>query len=170
MVKTEDEKHLAASIPGLEQELNWAEQKLRGARDALKAAGDEELHWRNEVDGLRMIVEARRARLNMGPAPIISSAADGSRDSDENQTLSMPVNVDGSAIDWIYMTVAASGTQGMTPPQVRQAAVKAGVAMHPNYVYVALRKLVDERKTLVKKAWSYYKKGLEGEEIKRFPR
>jgi hypothetical protein len=61
-----------------------------------------------------------------------------------------------SRIDWIAEAVATSGSAGITPPEIMRKSAKAGIKMHQNYPYVALRKLV-ERKQVEKKGARYYK-------------
>jgi hypothetical protein len=51
-----------------------------------------------------------------------------------------------SRVDWIAGAVAASGTVGITPPEILAQAAKAGVSMHPNYPYVVLKKLVGKKR------------------------
>jgi hypothetical protein len=51
-----------------------------------------------------------------------------------------------SRVDWIAGAVAASGTMGITPPEILAQAEKAGVSMHPNYPYVVLKKLVGKKR------------------------
>ena len=94
------------------------------------------------------------------PVPLFSPESFGERpEGDGSDSLAAPPNVNGlggSRIDWIAEVVAASGNAGITPPQILRKSVRAGIKMHENYPYVALRKLV-ERKRVEKKGARYYK-------------
>jgi len=80
------------------------------------------------------------------------------QDGDGSDSLStvVPFHPDGNRVDWIAATVAASGNNGITPPEIMRKAAAAGLTMHKNYPYVVLGKLV-ERKAVRKDEGRYYK-------------
>jgi hypothetical protein len=71
-------------------------------------------------------------------------------DGDQSGTLVQPVSRNGDTSEvnvqeWIGAAVAASGSAGILPTEIRAKADRDGVKMHQNYVYVALKKLSDKK-------------------------
>jgi hypothetical protein len=48
----------------------------------------------------------------------------------------------GNLVQWINDAIAASGVQGLTPPEILKKAESLGIKMHENYPYTVLRKLL----------------------------
>jgi hypothetical protein len=104
----------------------------------------------------------------MNPAdPTKDSPAASSHE--ERQTASLDSSKDGSLslaasegadinrVNWMAGLIAASGTLGITPPEILKAAERDGIKLHRNYPYIVLRKLVDKDRA-VKRRGRYYKK------------
>ena len=85
-----------------------------------------------------------------GTSETPNNEGEGRTDGDGNDTPTiLPSESEASGlsrVDWIAGAVAASGTMGITPPEILAQAEKAGVSMHPNYPYVVLKKLVGKKR------------------------
>jgi hypothetical protein len=60
-------------------------------------------------------------------------------------------------VSWILNFVEQSGSVGMIPPDASRAAAEAGIRMHSNYPYTALKVLL-KRDKIIKRKGRYYKK------------
>jgi hypothetical protein len=150
MADKDDRARLAESISTFTKELEWAEAKLKeSTEDRLRAHAVED-QWQSEVNSLRKLIEVRKARLS--PKPHGQSVVAGISAIEEG-----PVSPDTNRVAWVYEQIVASGTHGMTPPDIYRAAKKVGLSMHKNYPYVVLRKLI-ERDKVTKKGERYHKK------------
>jgi alanine racemase len=163
----EEKTRLLDSISSLEKEVEVAQQNLKDASAQRAYAEEAENQILAEVKSLVTLIEIRRKRLGL-------HADDPSAKSKEQPRLPLETPLQGSSshaadgpdedhsgeevskVNWIFNFVAGNGPRGAMPPEVARAASTAGVSMHPNYPYTALRKLV-ERGVLVKRRGRYYK-------------
>jgi|ERR1035441_1864368 chromosome segregation ATPase len=169
MGSTDERNRLAESISTLEKELKEAQRELTKAEHNRLRAMDIETQWHAEVTSLQKLIEVRQKRLNPEApnegAPLATQERRGteagaggevlavSSDGDEAHEASDTVN----RVQWINAAVVASGTVGITPPEILRQASKVNLKMHKNYPYIVLHKLV-EREKVVKRRGRYYKK------------
>jgi hypothetical protein len=154
------------SIELLERELKSAEDELSNAVAAKMKAQEVEVLWQTEVTSLKSLIEVRRKRIGA----VVENGTDSGQQSFEvvepidaydepTSTLSFTHHngTEINRVDWISGAVAASGSYGITPPEIMISATKAGVAMHKNYPYSVLKTLMD-RNQVYKRRDRYYKK------------
>jgi len=164
-----DEKaKLHEFILSLTAELEEARRALASAEKQRLYAQEIENQLAAEVEHLAKLIEIRRKRL--GPSDDERAVAESNQPRLALRT-EEPVEEDSSVseggadnreddinrVRWIESLVKQSGVSGVSPPEVSEAARRAGVKMHKNYPYVVLKKLI-EKGLIVKRRGRYYKK------------
>jgi hypothetical protein len=137
------------TIPMLEAALADAELRLAKATEAREIAFEQEGQCNTEVNSIRNLIEVarKRAGVRSGAAAISSPMQKPNENGHENSPAAMAAHGESiSHINWIATAVNSSGPRGITPPEILTAAAKAGITMHRNYPYVALKALVKKNR------------------------
>lgn len=152
------------SISSLESALENANEQLKKASTERVLAQEIENQWHTEVISLKNLIDVRRKRLHLYSDEVPNhdhraeqeSAVDAEATKDEFDFIFSAPAI--SHVEWISLQVAASGVNGISPPEILKLAEEQERKMHKNYPYIVLRKLVEEGK-VIKKAGRYFKKG-----------
>ena len=142
------------SIEALQADLEYAQRQRDAATKARLVAQENENQWITEVSSLTNLIDVRRKRLQPPPADDPDEGSEINIDDLSVLLEDEPI----SHVVWISNQVAASGTKGISPPEILKLAEEEGRKMHKNYPYIVLRKLVQDGK-VTKRAGRYSKKG-----------
>ena len=145
------------SVEALERDLQNAERELGKAVEARQRASSVEDQWKMEVTSLTNLIQVRKQR--MVPQDWSVPSAGDSGTPFPNGGLPQDSDEEFNRVDWIDGLIAASGVNGISPPEILRRAEQAHISMHPNYPYVVLKKLVAKERA-VKRRGRYYNKDL----------
>jgi hypothetical protein len=140
------------TLEALESHLAYAEQELAKSTTKRIQAADTENQWLMEVQSVKNLITVRRNRASGTASQALPAVQPANGSAEGGNAEGVP---ETSHIDWIAKVVVASGNRGMTPPEILRDAEKAGITMHRNYPYVALKALV-KRDRVIKREGRYY--------------
>jgi len=130
--------------------LQEAERELQEASEATQKALERQTVCTDEVASLKKLLIHRAPEDTAVNVPETNPL--------ENPPSERSPVGGGSLIDQIEKIVYAGGDRGMNVPLIVDAATKAGIKMHPNFPYTALRSLVKAER-VKKVGLRYYRPG-----------
>jgi hypothetical protein len=138
----------------LEAELEKSLKQQDVAKRIRERAALEEARWEQDIRALKNLISRRRNdAAHGGIVDNLQASAAGYSSADDPDYVSGYEEV--NRVEWIYARIVDAGASGLLPTEIFDIAKKSGISMHPNYPYVATKKLLD--RGLIEKVGKQYR-------------
>jgi hypothetical protein len=129
-------------ITQLEAELEKSLKQREAAKKERERATLEEARWEQDVRALKNLISHRRNdAAHGGKIDSLQASAEGYSTNNDPSFVSGYEEV--NRVEWAFEQIAKAGAAGMLPTEIYETAKKDGLSMHPNYPYVATKKLLE---------------------------